>query len=126
LYGDATGGAKKSSGVKGSDWDIIKNKLKGVFNYHEKYKKSNPPVRVRINSVNSRLIAADGYVGTIVDKKCKFLIRDFEGVTCDDTGDIEKSDIKSLLTHISDGFGYFVEVEHPFGGKEAYSISNYG
>jgi len=121
LYGDATGGAKKSSGIKGSDWDIIKAKFEGKFNFENQVRKSNPPVRIRINSVNSRMIAADGYVGTIIDRKCKFLIRDLESVTCDDEGNIQKSDVKSLLTHISDAFGYFIFREHPFGGGEAYS-----
>jgi len=121
LYGDATGGAKKSCGVKGSDWDIIDAKLSDTWNCEKRYKKANPAVRVRINSVNSRMVAADGYIGTIIDKKCKFLIRDFEGVTCDDDGAIQKSDIKSLLTHISDGWGYKINREHPFGGGGAYS-----
>ena len=123
LYGDATGGAKRSSGIKGSDWDIIKAKFSGVFNFESCVKKSNPLVRVRINSVNSRMVAADGYIGTIIDNKCKFLIRDFEGVTCDDQGDIQKSDIKSLLTHISDGWGYKIYREYPFGGGGAFSVS---
>ena len=121
LYGDATGGAKKSSGVKGSDWDIIKAKFDNVFNFESYVRKSNPPVRVRINSVNSRMVAADGFIGSIIDRKCKFLIRDLDGVTCDDNGDIQKSDIKSLLTHISDGWGYKMFREHPFGGGESYS-----
>lgn len=121
LYGDATGGAKKSCGVKGSDWDIIKAKFEDVFNYEMRVKKSNPAVRVRINSVNSRMIATNGIINTIIDSKCKFLIRDLEGVTCDDNGDIQKSDAKSLLTHISDGFGYYIYRDHPFGGGDAYS-----
>lgn len=118
LYGDASGGAKVSSAVSGSDWDIIKGKFDGKFNYEPCYRKGNPPVRVRINSVNSRLVAADGTIGTIIDKKCKYLIRDLEGVTCDDQGNIQKSDVKSLLTHISDGFGYKIEVLYPFGGDD--------
>ncbi len=125
LYGDATGGAKQSSAVAGSDWDIINAKLAPHFQLDQCYPKSNPRVRVRINSVNSRLVAADGYIGTIVDRKCKFLIRDFESVTCDDTGDILKSDTKSLLTHISDGFGYYICVEHPLGGEMAFSNKEY-
>lgn len=116
LYGDATGGAKQSSAVRGSDWDIIDAKLNTHWRCEKKYKKSNPLVRVRINSVNGRMVAADGYIGTIIDRKCKFLIRDFEGVTCDDDGSIQKSDIKSLLTHISDGWGYKIFREYPFGG----------
>lgn len=121
LYGDATGGAKKSSAVRGSDWDIVKAKFDGVFNYDYCVKKSNPRVRVRINCVNSRLVAADGYVGTIIDRKCINLIRDLESVTCDDQGDIQKSDTKSLLTHISDALGYKIARVHPIGGGIAYS-----
>lgn len=120
LYGDATGGAKKSCGVDGSDWDIINEKLENVFRLDLCVPKGNPPVRVRINSVNSRMVSADGYVSTIIDKKCRFLIRDLEGVTCDDEGSIMKSDQKTLLTHISDGFGYYVCEEHPFGGGATF------
>jgi len=125
LYGDATGGAKLSSAIRGSDWDIIKAKFSGKFNFESHVRKSNPPVRVRINSVNSRMNAADGYIGSIIDRKCKFLIRDLESVTCDDEGNIQKSDTKSLLTHISDGFGYYVYREYPFGGGGAYSSSEF-
>jgi hypothetical protein len=121
LYGDATGGAHTSSGIRGSDWDIIKEKFEGVFDYEMKVRRGNPAVRVRINSVNSALVAADGKIGTIIDPKCKFLIRDLEGVTCDDEGTILKSDAKSLLTHISDAFGYFVYREHPYGGVTSYA-----
>lgn len=125
LYGDATGGAKRSSGIRGSDWDIILTKFGGIFNTNKRYPKANPSVRVRINSVNSRLIAADGYIGSIIDKCCKFLIRDLDSVTCGDDGDILKSDIKSLLTHISDGFGYMIHREHPLGGGGKFSVSEF-
>jgi len=125
LYGDATGGAKKSAGVKGSDWDIIKEKLKKVFKLKYRVEKSNPPVRVRINSVNSRMVATSGYIGTIIDRKCKFLIRDFESVTCDDEGNINKTDVKTLLTHISDAWGYKITKDYPFGGGGAFSTSEF-
>jgi hypothetical protein len=121
LYADATGGAHTSSGVAGSDLDIINAKLDGPFNVEENWPKSNPPIRVRINTVNSRVCSAAGYIGTIVDRKCKYLIRDLEGVSCDDEGGILKSDTKSLLTHISDALGYFMCVEHPLGGGAAWS-----
>ena len=120
LYGDATGGAKKSSATRGSDWDIINEMLSPKWALNKRYPKANPLVRVRLNSTNSRMVACDGYIGTIVDRKCKFLIRDFEGVTCDEEGAIQKSDIKSLLTHISDGFGYYIHREYPFGGGECF------
>ncbi len=116
LFGDATGGAKTSQGIEGSDWDIVEQKLDEVFATKEEYPRSNPPVRVRINSVNSRLKAADGYIGSIIDRKaCPFLIRDFESVTCADDGTLEKN--KAMLTHISDGWGYYVTEEYPISGN---------
>ena len=125
LYGDATGGAKRSSGIKGSDWDIIKNKFASVFNTVNRYPRANPPVRKRINSVNGRLVACDGYIGSVVSNRCKFLIRDFSSVTCDDTGEIQKSDVKSMLTHISDGWGYMVTKEFPLGGGGKFTSSDF-
>ena len=121
LFGDATGGAKRSSGVRGSDWDIIKEKFDDYFDYECRYRKANPNVRVRINSVNSRMVATNGCIGTIIDRKCKNLIRDLEGVTCDDQGDIQKTDKTSMLTHISDGFGYYIHREYPFGKGAQYA-----
>jgi hypothetical protein len=47
------------------------------------------------------------------------LIRDFESVTCNDAGEIEKTE--KLLTHISDGISYFVAEEYPCGGGAAFS-----
>jgi len=125
LYGDATGGAKMSSAVKGSDWDIIKAKFNSVFNYDYCVKKSNPSVRVRVNAVNSRMVAANGFIGTIIDRKCKYLIRDMEAVTCDDTGDINKTDIKSLLTHVSDAWGYKIAEVHPIAGDILYAEGSF-
>lgn len=120
LHGDATGGAKVSSGIDGSDWDIINAKLDPVFHLQEGYPKSNPSVRARINSANTRLRSADGYIGCIVDKKgCPMLIRDFESVTCNDAGEIEKKE--KLLTHITDGFTYYLAEEHPCGGGATFS-----
>lgn len=107
LYGDASGGAKTSQGVQGSDWDIIHAKLSPVFKLRKKYPRANPHVRPRINAVNSRLKSADGHIRVLIHPKCKYLQRDLESVTCDDAGDIEKGK-EAMLTHISDGFGYYL------------------
>lgn len=120
LHGDATGGAKVSSAVHGSDWDIINSKLSPHFNLKEGYPKKNPSIRIRINSANTRLRSADGYIGCIVDTKgCPMLIRDFESVTCNNAGEIEKTE--ALLTHISDAFTYYIAEEHPCGGGAKWS-----
>jgi len=119
LHGDASGGAKVSSGVHGSDWDIVDAKLSNIFRLKEGYPKGNPPVRSRINAANSRLKAANGYIGCIIDKRCPMLIRDFESVTCNDAGEINKTE--KLLTHISDAFTYYIAEEHPCGGGHKFS-----
>lgn len=118
LYGDASGGAHTSQGVKGSDWDIVEAKLRPVFgnNLWAMYSKRNPHIRTRVNSVNSRFHSADGSVKSIFDNKlCSAHIRDFEGVANDENGDPEKVD-GSMLTHISDAFGYYINEAHPLGG----------
>jgi hypothetical protein len=121
IHGDASGGAKVSSGVDGSDWDIVRAKLKPHFNIRECWPRGNPPVRTRINAMNTRLRSADGYVSCIIDTKgCPMLIRDFESVTCNDAGDLEKSE--ALLTHISDGASYYVAEEFPCGGGAEMSF----
>jgi len=120
LHGDASGGSKFSSAVHGSDWDIIDAKLSNIFRLKERYPKGNPPVRSRVNAANTRLRSADGYISCIVDRKgCPMLIRDFESVTCNDAGEIDKTE--KLLTHISDGFTYYLAEEHPCGGGEKFS-----
>lgn len=124
LHGDASGGAKVSSGVAGSDWDIVDAKLSPVFRLKEAYPKGNPPVRTRINAANTRLRSADGYINCIVDKKsCPMLIRDFESVTCNDAGEIDKSE--KLLTHISDGFTYYIAEDFPCGGGHKFSSQSF-
>lgn len=117
LYGDASGGAKVSCGVEGSDWDILEDLYERYWpgRVIPCYSKKNPPVRCRLNSVNSRLRSVNGTVHCIVDRRCKKLIRDFEAVTCDDDGSIEKTE--ALLTHISDGFGYYVTEEFPINER---------
>lgn len=115
LHGDATGGAKKSAGLHGSDWDIVKAKLSPVFDHRLKvrYKKANPPIRSRMNAMNSRLEAANGEARMAVDfKRCPNVIRDLEGVAATDDGDIDKP-AGTELTHISDGLGYYIEKRYP-------------
>ncbi len=115
LYGDATGGAGGSAKVEGSDWDIIENMLRPVFKHFLRsgVPEANPAVRSRVNSVNTRLVAANGAVGMVIDQKnCPNLIRDFEGVEADDAGEIVKEQ-GSPLTHISDGVGYYLHRVFP-------------
>ena len=69
-------------------------------------KKAAPRVVDRMNAVNN------AFNFTIIDPKCKNLIKDFEQVVLKEgTRDLDKSNLD--LTHFSDGFGYAVDIEFP-------------
>lgn len=116
IYGDATGGAGGSAKVKGSDWDLVKQKLYPHFGERLvfKVKKSNPRERARINAVNSRLMSMVGDIKTQIDSTCINTIKDFEGVKIleGSVGEIDKKS-DSMLSHLTDGFGYYVQREYP-------------
>jgi hypothetical protein len=116
-YGDSTGGAGGSAKVKGSDWDLVKDTLYPVYGNRLKFRvpKANPRERVRVNSVNSRLLNTYNEVFLVVDQhKCPFLIRDFEGTRVIEggTGEIDKKRDPEL-THLTDAVGYYVAKEYP-------------
>jgi hypothetical protein len=116
IYGDATGGAGGSAKIKGSDWDLVKQKLYPVFGDKLvfKVKKKNPRERARINAVNSRLMSMVGDIKIQVDRTCINTIKDFEGTKILE-GSVGEIDKKSdpMLSHLSDGFGYYIEREFP-------------
>lgn len=112
LFGDATGGARGSAKLAGSDWSIIQAMVRSVWpasRIIDRVPKSNPPERERVNAMNSRLLAVDGTVSMILDPSAAHLAKDLDGVTAleGSAGDIDKrSDPK--LTHASDALGYLV------------------
>ena len=115
-YGDATGGSKGSAKVRGSDWDLIREELTPYFGNRLYFNvpKANPRERQRVNAVNSRLKSATNEVKLLVDKSCKKLIVDFEGVRVIEgsAGEIDKKS-DSKLTHLSDSLGYYIWKEFP-------------
>lgn len=122
LYGDATGGAKGSSSVMGSDWDLIEEAIIPAFTARVEncVRKSNPRERVRVNAVNSRSKKADGTIFLLVDpEKAAHVVDDLEGVTVIEggAGELDK-DSDPLLTHISDALGYYIAEEHGIGANQ--------
>ena len=116
-YGDATGGAKGSAKVRGSDWDLIKQELMPYFGkqLHFNVPKSNPQERQRVNAVNSRLKSVTHEVKFLVDGNfCPYLMRDLEGVIVikGGAGELDKK-TDDTLTHISDAVGYYIHKEFP-------------
>lgn len=114
LYGDATGGARGTSKLSGSDWDIISSELARSFSQRcvSRVKRRNPSERARVNAMNARLRTADGKVHELIHPRCVKYIDDLEGVQTDESGAINKA-YDPALTHMSDAVGYYMEYEHP-------------
>lgn len=116
-YGDASGGARGSAKVSGSDWDLIRDELKPVFGQSLSFHvpKANPRERARVNAVNTRLRTAAGEIRMLVDPKAApNVVFDLEGVILlkGGSGEIDKKHDEKL-THLSDGIGYYIEKKHP-------------
>jgi hypothetical protein len=124
-YGDATGGARGSAKVRGSDWEIVKAFLRPHFKERLRFRvqKKNWAERVRINSVNSRFLSATGDVRFLIDPvNCPELAIDFDEVQTvkGGSGEIDKSD--GDRTHHTDGAGYYITRRFPMGG--GYKVEN--
>lgn len=105
VYPDASGSARKSSSTK-SDHQILRDAGFNVI-----ARKKQPPVRDRVNAVNSRFKSASGEVRMTVDvNQCPELVADLERVQWSG-GDIDKKDLER--THASDAMGYCVEFLWP-------------
>lgn len=116
-HGDATGGARGSAKVGGSDWDLIRAELAPVFGPRLRLSvpRANPPERVRVNAVNARLKNAAGEVRLMVDPaNAPHTQKDFEGVRLlvGGAGEIDKK-ADPGLSHLSDAIGYYIARNFP-------------
>lgn len=124
MYGDATGGAKKTSSVAGSDWELIEQELSPVFGDRllNKVPSSNPSERARVNAMNSHLMNTAGEWHLRMDPhKVPNLIRDMENTSViEGTGEINKRDKK--WSHMTDALGYYVAEEHGLDSGSSVSV----
>ena len=109
VYGDSSG-AHGQTVTGTSDFYFIKQflgthpGLKGTVWVSP----ANPPVRDRVNVVNSRICNAQNERRLLVDSKCKELIKDLEQVCYKlGTSQIDK-DKDPKRTHLSDALGYYL------------------
>lgn len=117
IYGDASGGARTTVAVAGSDWDIIRRKMRSHFGdrLSMRNRKANPRERARLNAVNSRIGTTDGKRRLFVDPvEAPHVVNDFQRVETvpGGTGEILKP-TGSELTHLTDGLGYYVHDRFP-------------
>lgn len=125
-YGDATGGARGTAQVEGSDWDIVRRELRAHFGSRVSFKvpAANPAERARVNAMNSRIQASDGDIRLMVDpSRAPNTVKDLEGVRTlkGGSGEIDKA-ADSRLTHISDALGYYVAYEFPIKKRSAGAV----
>jgi hypothetical protein len=107
IVGDASGNARQRAAAGQSDYDIIFRCLDGAgIKWTNRTPESNPAIKDRVNTVNGRLLAADGSVHMWHNPKCKQLKKDFQRVVWKEGEQIvfEKKD--RMLTHMSDAVGY--------------------
>jgi hypothetical protein len=125
-YGDATGGARGTAKVEGSDWELIEKVLRPEFKTKLtiNVKDSNPKERSRINAVNSRIQSVAGVRRLMVDgRAAPHVVQDFEGVMNlkGGSGEIDKKK-SPMLSHISDSIGYYVEYEFPTVSQQVQRV----
>lgn len=127
-YGDATGGARGTAKVQGSDWDLIKAELNptfGVRGITYDVPAANPPERSRLNAMNSRLQSASGQIRMMVDGgKAPHVVKDLDGVVLlkGGSGELDKK-ATPKLTHISDGLGYYIAKKFPIVQQVMHQVS---
>ena len=108
IYGDASGGNAKTTGL--SDVQAVKHFMiqKGYKQTWLGFSRSNPAVRDRIGLVNAKLRNAAGEVHLYVNPKCRELIKDFEEVAYKSGSSLVDKDRDPRRTHISDALGYLI------------------
>jgi hypothetical protein len=115
LYGDAAGGARRTTAAK-SDYELIREFFRSRPEYRVDFNvpRANPAVRDRVNAVNAMLMSADGRRRLFVDPKCRELIADLRQVSWKEGAavDLDKR-TDPRRTHMSDALGYLVHREYP-------------
>ena len=125
VFGDATGGARRSSATEGSDWDLVRSELKGKFAGGVDYRvpRENPTERARVNTMNTRLLSSAGKMHLLVDPAAApHVVEDLEGVVWLKGGaEIEKKP-GGERTHLTDALGYRECDLFPLNGGSALNV----
>lgn len=108
VYGDSSGSHMQTAGT--TDYQIIRDHLAQVFQPRVQFLhgSSNPPVRDRVNSVNTALCSASGEVRLYIAPRCKELIADLEQVVYKETSGVIDKVSDPMRTHLSDALGYLL------------------
>ena len=105
IFPDASGLARKTSGGGQTDISILQN-----AGFEVKVNRSNPAVRDRINSMNSRLINEQGQIRIFFDPSLKYTIQSMERYIYKQ--DTQQPD-KGVWDHMFDSASYPVSYLYP-------------
>lgn len=117
IFPDASGGHGSAGGM--TLLEIMEREFAGYPSTPEFYvPKKNPRVPDRIHAVNQVLRGANLWKPLLIDERCEFLIEDCQRVQWNESGTglakcDDPDDDRSLLTHATDGLGYWVMMDMP-------------
>lgn len=119
LFGDWSGGSRKTSATEGSDWDQIENLLGPTFE-GRLVKMVKPPTseKDRINALNRRFLSDEDEprIRCVIDKRmAEQTHMDLENVTCLPDGRLDKN-VDPMLTHLTDALGDRMRYLYSEGG----------
>lgn len=113
IYPDPASRQRKTSAGGRTDLSILQN-----AGFTVKVRDKHSAIRDRINSVNARLMSADGKRHLFVDPKCKQVIRSLERQTYKEG--TNQPDKDSGFDHMNDALGYLIDFLYPI--KRQYGI----
>lgn len=105
VFPDAAGRQRKTSAGGRTDISILQN-----AGFKVQAKNSNPPIRDRVNAVNSKLKNTQGVRSLFIDPKCKQIIKSLESQQYKPDSSIIDN---NQHTHMADAVGYLVDYLYP-------------
>ena len=107
LFGDFSGGSRKTSSTEGSDWEQIMAMFQPVFGDRVSMLVQPPTSEIdRINALNARLLSHFDRAHMAIDPTtCPHTVIDLQTVARRDDGRIDKRPAMSMFTHLTDGLG---------------------
>tara|TARA_R110002096_G_C14661938_1_gene728468 strand:- start:60131 stop:61441 length:1311 start_codon:yes stop_codon:yes gene_type:complete len=115
LFGDFSGGSRKTSATEGSDWEQIEALMRPVFGDRLERCVKPPTSEVdRINALNARLLSHSDRSYTLIDPdRCPNLMTDFQTVQRLHDGQLDKTAKMKMFTHMTDAAGDRARFLHP-------------
>lgn len=126
-FGDQRGTYRSAQSGEAS-WDIVEKVFFKLGNYGRNVPDEQPAPRSRVDSVNAKLCNEGDIRSLWIDPRCEELIRDFEQVMWDETGQALRewrrggTGTEMHRTHLTDGLGYMVHRLFPGGDDEGGGV----